>query len=107
MAMDTANVYCESGWCFQSRIVEFASQLPKYKIVFGTDSPPNNPGMWLRELEVLCHEPPQGLGITEDELEAYLGNNIANLVGIEPTPPPTMETAEARLTDSYAGVERN
>lgn len=24
MAMDTPNVYCESGWCFQSRIVEFA-----------------------------------------------------------------------------------
>ncbi|MFP3449367.1 amidohydrolase family protein, partial [Pseudomonas sp. SIMBA_067] len=27
MAMDTPNVYCESGWCFQSRIVEFARQL--------------------------------------------------------------------------------
>ena len=26
MAMDTPNVYCESGWCFQSRIVEFAQQ---------------------------------------------------------------------------------
>lgn len=45
MAMDTPNVYCESGWCFQSRIVEFAQQLPKNKIVFGTDSPPNDPGM--------------------------------------------------------------
>ena len=29
MAMDTPNVYCESGWCFQSRIVEFAQQLPE------------------------------------------------------------------------------
>ena len=26
MAMDTPNVYCESGWCFQSRIVEFAKR---------------------------------------------------------------------------------
>ncbi len=44
MAMDTPNVYCESGWCFQSRIVEFARQLPRNKIVFGTDTPPNEPG---------------------------------------------------------------
>jgi predicted TIM-barrel fold metal-dependent hydrolase len=61
MAMDTPNVVCESGWCFQSRIVEFAKELPRHKIVFGTDSPPNEPGMWLRELEVLCQPPPQGM----------------------------------------------
>lgn len=107
MAMDTPNVYCESGWCFQSRIVEFAEQLGKEKIVFGTDSPPNDPGMWLRELEVLCHEPPQGLGISEEQLEGYLGNNIARLVGIDPTPPPKdLKDAEARLKDSYANVKR-
>jgi hypothetical protein len=87
--------------------VEFAKELPKNKIVFGTDSPPNEPGMWLRELEVLCHEPPQGLGLSEDDLEGYLGNNIAKLVGIDPTPPPrTMDEAKARLTDTYAGVTR-
>ncbi|MFC0807726.1 amidohydrolase family protein [Ensifer sp. P24N7] len=107
MAMDTPNVYCESGWCFQSRIVEFAKELPKHKIVFGTDSPPNEPGMWLRELEVLCHEPPHGLGLSEDDLEGYLGNNIAKLVGIDPTPPPrNLEEAQARLTDTYAGLRR-
>jgi predicted TIM-barrel fold metal-dependent hydrolase len=54
MAMDLPNVYCESGWCLQSRIVEFAKVLPKHKILFGTDTPPNEPGMWLRLLEVLC-----------------------------------------------------
>jgi predicted TIM-barrel fold metal-dependent hydrolase len=107
MAMDTPNVYCESGWCFQSRIVEYARELPKDKIVFGTDSPPNEPGIWLRELEVLCQDPPQGMNLSEDDLEGYLGNNIARLVGIEPTPPPrTMEEAKARLTDTYAGVRR-
>ncbi len=47
-------MYCESGWCLQSRIVEFAKDLPKHKILFGTDTPPNEPGMWLRLLEVLC-----------------------------------------------------
>jgi predicted TIM-barrel fold metal-dependent hydrolase len=107
MAMDTPNVYCESGWCFQSRIVEFAQQLPKNKIVFGTDSPPNDPGMWLRELEVLCKDPPHGINLSEDDLEGYLGNNIAKLVGIDPSPPPRdLKDAQARLTDSYAGVDR-
>jgi hypothetical protein len=107
MAMDTPNVYCESGWCFQSRIVEFAQQLPKNKIVFGTDSPPNDPGMWLRELEVLCKDPPHGINLSEDDLEGYLGNNIAKLVGIDPSPPPRdLRDAQARLKDSYAGVDR-
>ncbi len=41
-------------WCFQARIAEFAKELPRNKLVFGTDSPPNEPGMWLRELEMLC-----------------------------------------------------
>lgn len=102
MAMDTPNVYVESGWCYQARIVEFAKQLPRDKIVFGTDTPPNEPGMWLRELEVLCSEPPHGLGIDEDHLEDYLGNNIARLVGIEPTKPPKdLAEAELRLKATY------
>ena len=53
----------------------------------------------LRELEVLCSPAPQGLGIDEDHLEDYLGNNIARLCGIEPTPPPKdLVEAELRLT---------
>ena len=103
MAMDTPNVVCESGWCFQARIAEFAKQLPKHKIVFGTDSPPNEPGMWLRELEMLCQPPPHGIGLDEDTLEDYMGNNIARLVGIDTTPPPrNAEEAQLRLSDSYA-----
>lgn len=99
MALDAPNVYAESGWCLQSRIVEFAKELPKEKILFGTDTPPNEPGMWLRLLEVLCHEPPQGLNLDEDTLEDYFGNNVARMIGLDPTPPPrTVEEAKARLT---------
>lgn len=98
MAMDAPNVYAESGWCLQSRIVEFAKELPKHKILFGSDTPPNEPGMWLRLLEVLCHEPPQGLNLDEDTLEDYFGNNVARMIGLDPTPPPrTKEEAEALL----------
>jgi len=87
-AMELANVYCESGWCLQSRIVEFAKDLPKHKILFGSDTPPNEPGMWIRLLEVLCMEPPQGLNLDEDTLEDYLGNNTARMIGLEPTSVP-------------------
>jgi len=105
MAMDTPNVVCESGWTFQSRIVEFAKELPRHKIVFGTDSPPNEPGMWLRELEVLCMPPPQGMNLDEDGLERFMGNNVAKLLGIKPTAPPkNMAEAQARLKDTYATV---
>ncbi len=105
-AMELPNVYCESGWCLQSRIVEFAKDLPKHKIMFGTDTPPNEPGMWLRLLEVLCHEPPQGMNLDEDTLEDYFGNNLARMIGLKTTPPPaTREEAEARLKDTYAGVK--
>ncbi|QBE61775.1 amidohydrolase family protein [Pseudoduganella lutea] len=98
LAMDLPNVYCESGWCLQSRIVEFAKVLPKHKILYGSDTPPNEPGMWLRLLEVLCFEPPQGLNLDEDTLEDYLGNNVARMVGLEPSPPPrTVAEAQARL----------
>ena len=82
-AMELANVYCESGWCLQSRIVEFAKDLPKHKILFGTDTPPNEPGMWLRHLEVLCMEPPQGMNLDEETLEGYLGNNVARMIGLK------------------------
>jgi predicted TIM-barrel fold metal-dependent hydrolase len=103
MAMDQPNVWVESGWCLQSRIVEFAKQLPKHKIVFGTDSPPNEPGMWLRELEVLCSPPPQGMNLDEDTLEDYMGNNVARMLGIKPTmAPKSMEEARVRLKDTYA-----
>jgi predicted TIM-barrel fold metal-dependent hydrolase len=98
MILDTPNVYGESGWLLQSRIVEFAQVMPKEKLLFGTDSPPNEPGMWLRELEVLCMPPPQGFNLNEDDLEGYLGNNTARLLGLVPSPPPsTVEEAKVRL----------
>lgn len=99
MVMDTSNVYAESGWLLQSRIVEFAQEMPKEKMVFGSDSPPNEPGMWLRELEVLGWPPPQGFDLGEDDLEGYMGNNTAKLLGLDPTPPPaSVEEAKERLT---------
>ena len=39
-----------------------------------------------------------GADLSEDDLEDYLGNNLARMIGIEPTKPPaTVEEAEAYL----------
>jgi hypothetical protein len=38
--------------------------------------------LWLRHLEVLCTEPPQGMNLDEETLEGYLGNNTARMIGL-------------------------
>ena len=54
--------------------------------------------MWLRLLEVLTHEPPQGMNLDEDTLEEYLGNNLARMIGLAPGPrPQSVEEARAML----------
>jgi len=77
------NVYVETGWCFQSRIVEFAELLGPEKLILGTDTPPNEPGVWIRMLEVLTWDYPQGCRLSETDLEDALGNNAARLMGME------------------------
>jgi len=88
MVMDNPNVYVESGWCLQSRLVEFAEQMPRDRMMLGSDTPPNEPGVWMHMLEILCGDYPQGFNISEEVLEDFLGNNAAKLLGLDPTPPP-------------------
>ena len=82
MVMDNPNVYVESGWCLQSRLVEFASTMPRDRMVLGTDSPPNEPGVWLHMLEILCGPYPQGFNASEELLEDFMGNNARPIIGI-------------------------
>lgn len=99
-AVELPNVYCETAWCLQSRIVEFTKVLEPHKVLFSSDTPPNEPGMWLQLLEVLCHEAPQGLDLDEATLEDYLGNNFARMIGIEPTPhPASADAAQQALAE--------
>jgi hypothetical protein len=91
MVIDSPNVYVESGWLLQSRIVEFVQMMPKDRMLLGSDSPPNEPGMWIHEQAVLCQDFPQGCNLSEEDLEGYLGNNAAKLLGLKPTPPPPGE----------------
>jgi predicted TIM-barrel fold metal-dependent hydrolase len=83
IAKKNDNVYLETGWCFQSRLVEFTELLGPEKLIFGSDSPPNEPGVWLRMLEVLTWDYPQGMRMKEDDLEKTMGNNIADMIGLK------------------------
>lgn len=94
MVMDNPNVYVESGWCLQSRLVEFASTMPPDRMMLGTDSPPNEPGVWIHMLEILTGPYPQGYNCSEEQLENFLGNNAAKLLGLDPTPPPPAPGAD-------------
>jgi hypothetical protein len=43
------------------------------------------------------------MNLDEDSLEAFMGNNVAKLLGIKPTKPPkTVEEAKARLSGKPA-----
>jgi hypothetical protein len=46
---------------------------------------------------VLCTNPPQGLNLDEATLEDYLGNNIARMIGLAPTPHPKTHQEAERL----------
>jgi hypothetical protein len=83
MVKHNPNVYVETGWCLQSRLVEFADLLPRERLIFGTDTPPNEPGVWIRMLDVLTWDYPQGCNMGEEDLESILGNNAAKLMGLE------------------------
>jgi len=83
IAKKNDNVWVETGWCFQSRLVEFAELLGPDKMVFGSDSPPNEPSVWLRMLEVLSWDYPQGMRMKEEDLEKIFGDNIAKMIGLK------------------------
>jgi hypothetical protein len=59
--------------------------------------------MRLRLQEVLCTNPPQGMNLDEETLEDYLGNNVARMIGLEPTPAPmSFEEAQSRFAKKPA-----
>lgn len=83
MTKKNPNVWVESGWLFQSRLVEFTELIGPEKLLFATDSPPNEPGVWLRFLEVLTWDYPQGFNLSEEDLEKIMGGNLARLMNLD------------------------
>ena len=83
MAKKNDNVFVELGLVPQVRIADLVEFLGPEKVIFATDTPPNDPGIFLRMLDVLNWERPQGIKIKEEDLEKILGNNIAKMIGLK------------------------
>jgi predicted TIM-barrel fold metal-dependent hydrolase len=82
MARKLDNVYVETGWAHQTRLVEFVDRMGPENFIFATDSPPHEPGVWLKMVENLMLEPPQGMGLDREGLQKILYDNIAELVDL-------------------------
>jgi predicted TIM-barrel fold metal-dependent hydrolase len=82
MARQFDNVYVEVGWAHQTRLADFVDELGAENFIFATDSPPHEPGIWLRMLGSLMLDPPIGIGLDRDSLEQILYENVAEIVDL-------------------------
>ena len=101
MAMDTPNVYCESGWCYQSRIVEFARELPRNKIVFGTDSPPNRPRHVAARAGNAVPRAAGWISTRTASRTTWATTSPASSASSRLRPPKDLDEAQKRLTSTY------
>lgn len=83
MTKKSDNVLVETGWCWPAALVEFAELLGPEKMILGSDSPPNEPWSWVRMVEVLTWNYPQGCNMKEEDMEKILGDNIAPILGLK------------------------
>ncbi len=85
LAKKNDNVFLETGWTpCQKRLKEALSAAGPDRLVFGTDTPAQEVGVWLRMLEVLCWDQPIGVKLSLEDREKIFGNNMAKLLGIKP-----------------------
>jgi len=82
LARKNDNIYLETGWGVQPRLIEAVQELGAGKLVFGTDVPPLEMYSQLRVVEVLSWAPPLGVSLSEEDLERIMGDNLAGLMGI-------------------------
>ena len=83
LARKNDNIYLETGWGVQPRLIEAVSELGASKLTFGTDVPPLEMYSQLRVVEILTWAPPLGVNLNEKDLEAIMGDNLAQLMGLE------------------------
>ena len=83
VASKNSNVYIETGWGDLPRLKEGIGILSSERFVFGSDCPVLEIGSQLRVVDVLGWAPPIGLGLSDDEIESIMGNNMASMLGVQ------------------------
>ena len=76
------NVHIETSWGDLPRIKEGVATLGPERLVFGSDCPINEVGSQIRPIEVLGWDEPMGMGLSDEQVEGILGNNLLSLLGL-------------------------
>lgn len=74
------NVYLKTGWGHQPRVAEAVQAIGAERLVFGSDCPVQDPYSQLRIIETLTRDGPLGINLSESDMEAIMGNNLARLL---------------------------
>lgn len=82
VARHNPNVLLETGWGPLPRVIEGVRALGPERLVFGSDSPPQDIFSQLRVVECLHRKPPLGVGLSEEDVYAILGGTLARLLKV-------------------------
>jgi predicted TIM-barrel fold metal-dependent hydrolase len=73
------NVWIETSCAHLGNLKDGIRKLGATKLMYGSDSPFHDMFSQLRPIEVLCHEPPLGLKLSESDRERIFGENAAQV----------------------------
>lgn len=83
VALECDNVFLQIDWAHKNRLIEALQTLGAEKLVFASDSPYNEMGIYMRMLEVLTWKPPLGMGAKPDQIDRILGANVVEMLGLD------------------------
>lgn len=76
------NVLLETGWGHQPRVGEAVEAIGAGRMVFGSDCPVQDPYSQLRVIETLTRPGPLGVNLSDGDMEAIIGGNMARLLAL-------------------------
>lgn len=80
VARHCPNVMLETGWGSLPRLLEAVRAIGPNRLVFGSDTPPQEPFSQVRLVECLSWRPPLGGSLVSEDVERILGDNLASLL---------------------------
>jgi hypothetical protein len=80
VARHNPNVYLETGWGPLPRIIEGVKAIGPERLVFGSDSPPQDIFSQIRVVECLHRKPPLGVELSDEQVLGILGGNLSRLL---------------------------
>lgn len=83
VATNHDNVFLEMSWGPLNRVKEAVEFLGTSKLLFGSDSPFNDPGVHARIIDLLGQPPPWGMNLSRAERDKILYKNAVDLLRVQ------------------------